>query len=405
MTHGIRAKRALAHLGDEDRALAVLALWCRHRDDEGPTRTAGNTIVYGPSFESFGLAEQVGVLAHHVLHVALQHSDRQAVLAERLGEGFDPTLFGLAADGLINETLLLAGHAVPRPAVLATELLETIGESVVSGMQAVSDWDVDRLAMALHSNPKSAENARRYGETRSFQQDIETGKSAEEDDAPSPAEWRNQMLRALEAGRAAGSGIGRFGAILADLAPPQIAWEVHMRRLLTIALSDTPQVSYRRPTSRWVAASSHARNTATPEPAFQPGRTRNGLRPRVVVGLDTSSSIGATEFSLFCSETEGVSRRSGAEVHLLAFDEDVHDSRRMDTGAWQSLRKRPPRTGGGTNYAPVMEAAARLRPSILVMLTDLDAPLGQAPPFPVLWAVPGRGTIDAAFGHVLRIDG
>jgi hypothetical protein len=52
----------------------------------------------------------------------------------------------------------------------------------------------------------------------------------------------------------------------------------------------------------------------------------------------------------------------------------------------------------------VLEAAGRLGPSIAVILTDLDAPFGPAPAYPVLWAVPGRQSVDAPpFGRVLRI--
>ena len=96
-----RAARALAHLGEVDPALAVLSLWCRHRDG-AETRTAGEVITYAPGFDTLGLPEQVGTVAHHVLHVALRHSARQAALAERAGPGFDPLLYGLAADGIVN---------------------------------------------------------------------------------------------------------------------------------------------------------------------------------------------------------------------------------------------------------------------------------------------------------------
>lgn len=353
---------------------------------------------------SFGMAEQVGLLAHHVLHVGLRHSDRQAALAERLGATFDADLFGLAADGIINETLLLAGHALPRPAVLVTELLAAIGKPAKSNVQALTDWDVDRLAVALHQTSQDAENARKYGRFREFLQDISDGAPDGEEDAPSAADWRNQMVRALEAGRKAGTGIGRFGGFLADLAPPRIPWEVQLRGLLATALTDAPRISHRRPATRWIATAAQARRAGSPEPVFQAGRARDSFRPRVVVGLDTSSSIDATTLAMFCAETEGVSRRTGAEVHLLAFDESVHEARRLDTDAWRSLRNASLRTGGGTDFAPVFDAAKRLFPSILVMLTDLDAPFGQPPPFPVLWAVPGRETRQVPFGRVLMID-
>ncbi|GAB5446816.1 MAG: VWA-like domain-containing protein [Gymnodinialimonas sp.] len=353
---------------------------------------------------SFGLAEQVGLVAHHVLHVALRHSNRQAALAERLGTKFDATLFGIAADGLINETLVLAGHAIPRPAILVTDLLQTIGETATSPMQALSEWDADRLAMALHSTTERSEKARKFGQSREFEQDLVARDAGSEEEAPSAADWRNQMIRALEAGRKAGTGIGRFGGILADLAAPRIPWEVHLRGLLATALSDTPTISFRRPASRWIAIAALAQATNTPEPVFQPGRSKDAFRPRVAVGLDTSSSIDATTLSLFWQEIEGVSRRSGAEVHLLAFDESVHVARRIDAGAWRSLRDKPMRTGGGTDYAPVFDAALRLQPSILVMLTDLDAPFGSPPPFPMLWVVPKREVKEVPFGRVIEVD-
>ena len=35
-----------------DPAIAALALWCLHRDGDGPTRTNGDEIIYGPTFEA-----------------------------------------------------------------------------------------------------------------------------------------------------------------------------------------------------------------------------------------------------------------------------------------------------------------------------------------------------------------
>lgn len=403
MNHSVRAKTALAQLAEVDPALAVLSLWCRHRDGEGTTRTHGNTISYGQSFMRFGVAEQVGLVAHHVLHVALRHSNRQAGIAERLGFDFDATLFGMAADGIVNETLLLAGHALPRPAILLTDLLDEIDKPAKSAVAALSEWDTDKLAMYLHSDPNRAEKARKYGAKQGFEEDLSAGEPDESGERQSATDWRNQVLRAMEAGRKAGTGIGRLGGILADLTSPGIPWEVQLRGLLTKALADAPRVSYRRPSGRWIAMAGQAGASGAPEPVFEPGRSRDALRPRLVVGLDTSSSIDPMSLALFCAESEGVSRRSGAEVHLLAFDEEVHQALRLDTAAWQSLRDMALRTGGGTDYAPVMAAAARLQPSLLVMLTDLDAPFGPPPGFPVLWAVPGRGTADVPFGRVLMI--
>lgn len=400
--HSARAARAIAHLGEVDAALAVLALWCRHRDGTGPTATRGEVISYGPGFDLLGLPEQVGLVAHHVLHVALRHSARSAGLSERLGDAFDPTLFTLAADGIINETLILAGHAIPRPAVTLTELLAEAGMPEASAVAALERWDADRLAMALHSDPGRAKRLRDWARTRGFSDDLQAVENEDEGPAQSAADWRNQVLRAMEAGRKAGSGIGRLGAILADLAPDAIPWEVLLRGLLARALAERPKPSWRRPSRSFIARLAQAERQGGAVPVFEPGYQRTDHRPRIVVGLDTSSSIDTQTLRLFWAEAGGIARRTGAEVHLLAFDETVHLSCRLDPGAWRDLVNDQVRTGGGTDFADLFDKAARLYPSILVVLTDLDATLPAVPGFPVLWAVPGR--VEAPpFGKLLHI--
>ena len=341
-----RAARALAQLGEVDATLAVLALWCRHRDGEGSTRTAGDTITYGPAFDRLGLPEQVGLVAHHVLHVALRHSARQAALTERLGDRFDAALYGLAADGIINQALVVAGHAIPRPAVLLTELLAVADLPAQTPVAALEDWDVDRLTMALHRDPKRAARLRDWGKTKGFEVDLASGAPEAEGKGQSTSDWRNHVLRAFEAGRKAGSGMGRLGAVLADLAPGSVPWERHLRGLLALALTEHPGPSWRRPSGAWVARMSEAERHGGPVPVFEPGRQRMDHRPCLGIGLDTSSSISAQTLRLFATEAEAIVRRTGAEAHLLAFDETVSARVRLDPATWSAARDAPLRRGG-----------------------------------------------------------
>lgn len=388
--HSTRAAQAIAHLGEVDAALAVLALWCRHRDGTGPTTTRGEVISYGPGFDLLGLPEQVGLVAHHVLHVALRHSARSAFLSERLGDAFDPALFTLAADGIINETLILAGHAIPRPAITITDLLAEAGMPEPSAVAALERWDADRLTMVLHRDPDQAKRLSDWARTRGYSDDLQSGERDDEGPAQSAADWRNQILRAMEAGRKAGSGIGRLGAILADLAPDAVPWEVLLRGLLARALAERPRPSWRRPSGSFIARLAEAERRGGAVPVFEPGYQRTDHRPRIVVGLDTSSSIDPQTLRLFWAEAGGIARRAGAEVHLLAFDEAVHVNCRLDPSSWRDLVDDQVRTGGGTDFTDLFAKTARLCPSILVVLTDLDAPIPSVPSFPVLWAVPRR---------------
>ena len=399
--HATRARAALAHLPEVDPALAVLALWCRHRDTTGATRTAGETVHYGPGFDTLPLPQQIGLAAHHIFHVALRHSARARGLQDRLGDRFDPSLFGLAADAIVNETLILAGHALPRPCVTLMDLLDSVGQPAPSPHQALSEWDTDRLAIALHRDEATRKRAGAFGQTKGFDRDIETGEDGE--DSQAAADWRGHVLRALEAGRQAGAGVGTLGSILADLNAATVPWERQLRGLLTKALSVDPRLTWRRPASRWVAMEATARDTGAATPAFAPGIQRHAFRPRIVVGLDTSSSIDPLTLGLFAAEAAAIARRSGAEAHLLAFDDTVHFEMPLGTGSWEaSLNGQEMLRGGGTDFTDLMQRAAALDPSILVVLTDLDAPFPPPPRFRVLWATP----VDAPpppFGTVLRI--
>jgi hypothetical protein len=329
--------------------------------------------------------------------------NRQAGLAERLGPRFDASLYGLAADGIINETLLLAGHGLPRPAVTLTDLLEEIGRPAKSPVEALADWDADRLAMLLHSDPRLAEKARDWGVTRGFAQDLSLGEPDDTGERQKTADWRNQLLRALEAGRKAGTGVGRLGAILADMAPAETAWEVVLRGILARALTDRPRVSHRRPAGAWVAMMAEAqaggagaRLPARACAAIRPAPHRH--RPR---HLQLHRPADPVAFRGGGRGHRPPHRGGGASSGLRRGGARGPASRRRGLAGARDVALR---TGGGTDFAPVLEAAGRLSPSIAVILTDLDAPFGPAPACPVLWAVPGRGEVEAPpFGRVLRI--
>lgn len=388
-----RAARALAQLGEVDAALAVLSLWCIHRDGSGATRTTGDVISYGAAFDPLGLPEQVGVVAHHVLHVALRHSARAAGLAERLGADFDPMLYGLAADGIINETLILAGHAIPRPAVILTDLLKVADLPAGSGVAALENWDADRLAMALHAAPDRAKKLRDWAKAKGFVTDL--GPPKPDGKGQTASDWRNHTLRAFEAGRKAGTGIGRLGAFLADISPETIPWEVHLRGILAQALIERPRLTWRRPSGGWIA---RLDGSATPPP-FEPGRQRMDHRAKIVIAIDTSSSIDPQTLRLFYGETRSIARRTGAEVHLLAFDETVFLQTKLDAAALGDI---PLRRGGGTDFRDVFDKINLIRPSIAVILTDLDAPLPPRPKCLLIWAVP-KPTSTPPYGRLLQI--
>ncbi|MEO0371119.1 MAG: VWA-like domain-containing protein [Pseudomonadota bacterium] len=398
MTHSTRAAPALARLPEVDPAIAALSLWCRYRDGDGPTVTQGETIRLGPEFPLLPISEQTGLLAHHVLHVALRHSMRRTVAAERFGAGFRADRYDLACDALVNEALLQAGHALPRPAVRAGELVARMPVEDRPD-NVLSDWDSDRLYAAIgvqagkgSGTDKSVE---KYVASQGFKPDLEAGGQGD----TQPELWAGRVEQAMAAGARAGTGIGAILTRFGDLPKAVVPWEIRLRRMLSKALAHHPRITHRRPARAWLARDAQARAEGGAQPVFEPGITRDERRPRLVIGLDTSSSILPPLLDMFAAEALSITRRTGAEAHLLGFDTEVHSRSVFQSVA--NLGGLEMRQGGGTDFAPVLTEAQALDPSLIVMLTDLDAPLGPSPRAPVIWAVPDAPKGKPAFGEVL----
>ncbi|MBK1634900.1 hypothetical protein CKO19_04055 [Rhodovulum adriaticum] len=448
LRHSARATRALQKLAEQDPAFAALALWCRHADSDlrdGPAWTDGRAIHYGPAFEGLSLPEQVGLAAHHILHIAFRHANRAQAMHVRFGDRYDDELFNLATDAIVNETLMLTGHILPRPAVRLTGLLKSTTREDMTGEEAVTRYDAERLYIRLLQDdppprrqpgraggsdrggagkatgqcgaggdrPRPggdlAQAARDYAEQQRFAPDIDSGKAQGQDaSGEEEAEWRQRLARALEAGRLAGHGLGMLGHRLADLPKVRTPWETALRGLVSRAVLQAPQPQATRPARRWIARDSAARLAGEPTPAFESGWQRQREIPRIVVGVDSSGSVETMLLARFAAEVAGIAKRTGAETHLLVFDTAVRNRAVLGAGGlWERqitdiLFTRQ----GGTSFIPVMEEALALTPSAIVILTDLQGPFGPPPPkgLPVLWAVPGDPPANGPpYGRVLSL--
>ncbi|MEM8730362.1 MAG: VWA-like domain-containing protein [Pseudomonadota bacterium] len=400
-SHSTRAAAALARLPEVDPALAALSLWCAHRDGPGKTHTTGDVISYGAAFPLLPISEQIGVLAHHVLHVALRHSARRGEMEQRLGPAFAPDLFDLACDALVNDVLLQAGHALPRPAVRATDLIAHLPPGDRPD-NVVAQWDCEKLYFAMTASlgsrgGESGEAFRRYAIEKRFEPDLQKS-DVEEAEAEL---WAGRVTQALGAGRSAGSGIGAVLTGFGDLPQAGIPWEIRLRRLMKKALAHHPRLSHSRPARAWLARDAWAHETGRERPVFEPALVQDNRRPRIVAGIDTSSSITDVELGLFAAEAVSLARRSGAEAHLLGFDTEVHFQGMLDRQL--ALARARMRRGGGTDFEPVLEEAQALAPSLIVILTDLDAPLPERPAAPVIWLVPEPPRVPPTYGEVLMM--
>jgi predicted metal-dependent peptidase len=403
-----RGTRAIQAMVEHAPATGGLALWMRHADVDddaalpAPVANDGYTVFYAPRFSALPLEEQVGWVAHETLHVAFRHVQRRTQLASVLGD-VDETLYNACADALVNSTLShLTWLRLPQQAVYLDTLLRQAFRDTQAVEVQLLQWDVERLYRAIddrHGNgsgrarqardqqsaggdgPKSA-TVRALA--RSSEPDLLADARGErpEEVADATRTWADRLSR----GHAADGGFSLLRTVSGDLPRTRTPWAQVLRQSLARALIREPELSWSRPARSWLA--NRGRTPSGRRMPWEPGVITAKSVPWLALVLDLSGSIDEALLARFAGHLDAITRQLEAQIVLIAGDDQVRYEAPCAPGrcGLQALPELP--GGGGTDFEPLIAAAAAHAPDYLVVLTDLQGPAGPQPAFPVLWAVP-----------------
>lgn len=439
--------------------LASLALWCRFSDtdDEDTIACTDGSIVFaGAEYEKFDQKARRFICLHEILHVALCHPQRSEELKRRDFD-FDPLLLNIAADGIINSSLEnMTALETPNNAWTLARLWQTLEESITEKEKAANAklppaspsnvvslnysygassqqrkianltraeftragrWSCEELYYFLKAEVKSRANflARLIVvyEKDSLGGDLmrETGAGNEKTNSSARAvdlkrgdaltanekrEWQRRLslLR--------GTMPELFQRLAGELPKVETPWELVLRSIVQTAFQEATIADYSRPSRRWLAMERDYGTHAGVSLPFSPA-TRKKRGARLAVALDTSGSIDGSLLGRFLAEIAALCEFNQRNLILLVGDATVHEIVEIDwRDAAAELAKMEYTGGGGTNFRPVIEAAAEYEPDALVYLTDLFGDAGDAPDFPVIWATHGVCGI-APWGDLLKL--
>ncbi|MBY0467738.1 MAG: hypothetical protein K2Q07_02045, partial [Burkholderiaceae bacterium] len=371
-----RGTRAIQRMVEYAPSTGGLALWVQHQDlpeddvqrlEPGPgskapappVTTDGYTIRYSVAFEALPLAEQVGWVAHEVLHIALRHPQRFLDLQHRLGDA-DLQLFNLCADAIVNSTLdHLSWLQLPDKAVTIDQLL-----SAEVGMQknveaALLEWDVERLYRAIDDRRPQDRGGKRDGPRaasvralgRTDQADLKPGadaREAPEEGAEQAREWSERIARA----HANDGEFSMLRTLIADLPSTHTPWEQVLRTQLARSLAPKRDMSWSRPSRSYLA--NQGRASSNRRMPWEPGFSSSKASPRLVVIVDVSGSIDDTLMQRFACEVEAIVRRLEAGLVLVIGDDQVQEVMRFEPGraarGRSGLRDIAFQGGGGTDF-------------------------------------------------------
>ena len=383
--------------------------------------TDGSRIVYNPAFvDQLKPAELEGVLAHEVLHCAVGHHCRRG---DR-----DPELWNEAADLAINPILLGNGFTLPAGALLDPAFNNLSAEEIYarllqrnSGSSAERKREEHHAPGAAGSGDGSREGqglGTASAKPGSSDQEVsgqadETSQSAspsamspggfgevldaidEQGQPASPAErhrqeheWNIAAAQALRSAKACGREPAGVDRPVSENRESRQDWRAILRDF--VAATTPSDYRWSPPNRRYIASG-----------LYLPSVERRGLG-EIVIGVDTSGSIGKQELEQFAGEISAISEEARPEaIHVVYCDAAVQSAQQF--GPSEPIRLEP-KGGGGTDFCPVFQWVddGGVTPVCLIYLTDLCCnSYPAAPEYPVLWVTDSRR--EAPFGETVRI--
>lgn len=214
-------------------------------------------------------------------------------------------------------------------------------------------------------------------------------------------ELERQVDQAIRQGLIAqkkfGKGAGDLERELADLLTPTVDWREVLREFVKSTCAGKDKSSWRRPNRRFLGSGTYM-------PTLVSETVGN-----IVVGVDTSGSVGTEEFREFMSEVKSIAEDvKPSRVDMLYWDGDVDKHEEYEQHEVANLIDATrPMGGGGTDpdCVPKYMASKNMRPECVVMFTDGYVPnWGNDWVAPVLWVVVDNEEATAEHGKTVHIN-
>jgi predicted metal-dependent peptidase len=191
-------------------------------------------------------------------------------------------------------------------------------------------------------------------------------------------------------------------SLATDLPRVETPWEQIFRSIVQTAFQEAIQKNYSRPNRRWLALERDYFYRAGVNLPFAPDSIKK-RGTRLAVALDTSGSIDGELLGRFLAEVASMCHFNQRDLVLIVGDAVVHLITEIDWCVVSDELSRIKYTGGGgTDFRPLIAAAAEYVPDALIYLTDLYGETGDEPDFPVIWATHGIAG-DAPWGEQIKL--
>ena len=349
--------------------------------------TNGRDEQYGREFiKKLDDKELAFVVLHETLHKAYRHMTTWKRLHDE-----DHHLANLACDYVINlqlvdmdkDELLLAMPKRPDGKPLGA-----IDERF-RGMNAKQIFDILK---------EEQEEGGGGGGEGFDEHDWEGASSLSEEEKKQLEKEVDQAIRQgiIAEQKVVGKGGGRMGRDLADLVEPKVDWREVLREFVKATCNAKDTSSWRRVNRRYLSSDIYM-------PSLIGERVGH-----LVIGIDTSGSVGNKELAEFLSEVQSIAKDVHPDkVDLIYWDGEVAGHEEYSASQVDSIiDSTKPAGGGGTDPTCVMEYMKEkaIKPEAIIMLTDgYIGNWGDEWNAPILWTIVGNNRDYAPVGKTIHV--
>jgi predicted metal-dependent peptidase len=193
-----------------------------------------------------------------------------------------------------------------------------------------------------------------------------------------------------------GKGGGGMGRDLSELLEPKVDWRDVLREFVKTTCNAKDTSSWRRVNRRYLSSDIYM-------PSLIGERVGH-----LVIGIDTSGSVGAKELNEFLSEVQAIAKDVHPDrVDLIYWDGEVAGHEEYSSSQVDSIiDSTKPAGGGGTDPTCVMEYMEEkaIKPEAIIMLTDgYIGNWGDKWNAPILWTIVGGNKEYAPVGKTIHV--
>jgi len=373
----------------------IFMLGTKSIDDNCPTAyTNGRDEVYGSEFvKSLDITELAFVVVHESYHKML----RQLTTWNKLFKE-DANLANMAADYVVNLAIV---NRDPQGTIVKMPMKDGKPMGLLdrrfAGMHTKQVFDI--LKQEQKQKQGGGQGAGQSGASEGFDEhDWEGANQLTREEQEQLAKEVDQAIRQgqITAQKMHGNGGGNLDRELMDLLNPKVDWRELLREFVSAVCNGRDFSSWRKPNRRFLSSD-----------IIMPSLVSERVG-HMVVGIDTSGSIGGPELSRFLTEVKEIAEKVNPDkVDLIYWDAHVAGHEVYNSGTLGDLiNSTKPKGGGGTDptCVPTYLDEHGIKPECVIMLTDGYVGSWGQWDVPILWAICGGNKVVAPVGKTIHIE-